>query len=490
MTRRKTELDAELRSSEEAKNTYMRNLFNLNFIYLILIAVEITAIIFLCIFLPAYLPIAVTFVAIWLFSLISSVLIYSKGNSPEINCSQILVIIALPIAGALIYLFSALRRQHRGILTITGNEPKNGEEKMIKELCGTGGAGYDKAVYLKSGEEFFKLLFKEIAQAKHFVYLEFFIVRRGKIFDSLISALRSARRNGAKIRFIIDGIGSAFKMGRREKKVLISTGAEIKIFHRLKPLFYAGLNNRDHRKIAVIDGKTAFTGGFNIGDEYANLDCPFGHWKDTGVAVYGSAAGIFEGMFLSVWHKGYKTEIIDKGENRCIPYCDSPPKNSGTLENIYMTAISSAKERVHIFTPYFCAGEKLTDALTLASLRGVDVRIVIPHIPDKKYAFELSRAYAASLIERGIKIYEYTPGFMHAKSMVCDDRVYIGSYNLDFRSLRLNFECGVSFDGEMCRLAERDFWDSMRISTPLLPDKVKPLRAVYRFFLRLFAPLF
>ncbi|MDE7439610.1 MAG: phosphatidylserine/phosphatidylglycerophosphate/cardiolipin synthase family protein [Clostridia bacterium] len=468
----------------------MRNLFNRNFIYILLIAAEIAAIIFLCIWIPSYAPLAAVFAVIWVLNLIASVTVYCKGNAPEINCSLILMIIALPIAGAVIYLCSSLYTKDRGSLKIVGNEPQSGEENTVKALCGTGGAGYDRAVYLKSGNEFFNLLFKEIARARERIYLEYFIVRKGKTFDSLISAIRSAKRNGAEIKFLIDGIGSAFKLGRREKKTLKSAGAEVKIFHRLKPLFYTGLNNRDHRKIAAIDGKIAFTGGFNIGDEYANIDSPFGYWKDTGVAVYGAAAKIFEGMFLAVWNRGCEMQIEDKGEKRCIPYFDGPPKLSGVLEDIYMTAISSAKERVHIFTPYFCAGEKINAALSLAATRGVDVRIIIPHIPDKKYAFELSRTYASALIGSGIKVYEYTPGFMHAKSMVCDDRVYIGSYNLDFRSLRLNYECGVMFEGEICAAAERDFWDSMRLSMPFLPERVKPLRAVYRFFLRLFAPLF
>lgn len=455
-----------------------------------MIAAEIAAIVFLCVWLPAYVPVAAVFTGIWLLSLIAAATVYFRGSSPEITCSVILMIIALPVAGAVIYLCSLLQTKNRGLVKIDGNPPKTGEEKAVKSMCGTGGAGYEKAVYLKDGGEYFNLLFKEISKAKKSVCLEYFIVRRGKIFNRLLGALRSAKRNGADIKFLIDGIGSAFKLRRGEIKQLRAAGATVKIFHRLKPLFYTGLNNRDHRKIAAIDGKVAFTGGFNIGDEYANIDRPFGYWKDTGVAVYGAAAGIFEGMFLSVWNKGYQTEIKDGGSERCAVFCDSPPLISGVAENLYMTAISSATERIHIFTPYFCAGEKINSALKLAAMRGVDVRIIIPHIPDKKYAFELSRTYAAALIDSGIKFYEYTPGFMHAKSMVCDNRVYIGSYNFDFRSLRLNFECGAAFGGELCRLAERDFWDCMRLSTPFLPVKVTPLRAVSRFFLRLFAPLF
>ena len=468
----------------------LRKIFNLNFIYLILIAAEIAAIIFLCILLPAYVPLTASIILIWVLNLVAGMTAYFKGASPEICCSVILMIIALPIAGAVVYLISLIRKRGRGLVRIKNAAAQTGEENTVKELCGTGGVGYDRAVYLKSGTEYFNLLTEEIGRAKKCVYLEYFIVHRGEIFNRLLSALRTAKGNGAEIKFIIDGIGSAFKIGRRDLKLLRSTGVEVKVFHRIKPLFYTGLNNRDHRKIAVIDDKVAFTGGFNIGDEYANIDSPFGYWKDNGVAIYGSAAKVFGGMFLSVWNGDNETEKDEGGKYRCIPYYDSPPRLSGVAENLYMTAISSAKERVHILTPYFCAGEKLSAALTLAAMRGVDVRVIIPHIPDKKYAFELSRTCATKLMESGIKFYEYTPGFMHAKSMVCDDKVFIGTYNLDFRSLRLNYECGVIFEGEMCEQIERDFSESMRLSLPFQPVKAKLFRSVYRFFLKLFAPLF
>ena len=469
----------------------MRNLFNLNFIYLILIAAEIVAIVFLCVWLPSFIPVtAVAFFLSWILDLIAGTVVYCKGASPEISCSVILMIIALPVAGALVYLFSLMPKRGRGVLKITGTNPQSGEEAEVSALCGTGGTKYDNAVYLKDGEQYFSLLFKEIEGAKKSVCLEYFIVHRGEIFERLISALKSAKEKGAEIRFIIDGIGSAFKIGKREIRLLRSIGASVKVFHRLKPLFYSSLNNRDHRKIAVIDGNVAFTGGFNIGDEYANISSPFGYWKDTGVAIYGETAKVFEGLFLSLWNRGHEIHLTDRGKERCSPYFDGPPSLSGVAENIYMTAISSARERIHIFTPYFCAGEKINDSLALAAMRGVDVRIIIPHIPDKKYAFELSRTCATKLACSGIKFYEYTPGFLHAKSMVCDDRVFIGTYNLDFRSLRLNYECGVIFGKDMCEQVERDFTDSLHLSMPFVPAKAKPFRSVYRFFLKLFAPLF
>ncbi len=272
-------------------------------------------------------------------------------------------------------------------------------------------------------------------------------------------------------------------------KKLKTVGAEVKVFHRLKPLIYSRINYRDHRKIAAIDGKVAFTGGINIADEYANIDSPHGYWKDTGVAVYGAAAEVFEGMFLSVWNKSYKTEISGSGKHRCLPFYDSPPHRAGFCENAYAAAINSARERVHIFTPYFCATDKTAAALEFAAMRGVDVRIIIPHIPDKKYTFELSKASALPLAAKGVRFYEYTPGFMHAKSMVCDDSAFIGTYNFDFRSMRLNYECGIMFKGEICEQVERDFWDCLRLSSPFCEGKISPFRRVLRFILRLFAPL-
>lgn len=468
----------------------VKSIFNLNFLYLILIAAEIAAIIFLCLWLQSLIPLAVGFAVVWILNLVAAACVYSRGRSPEISCSLIIVIIALPIVGAVFYLTSAFKKQRRGKLKLSGVPHTEGYGGIALSLCGTTDAGYDKAVYFKDGEEFFNLLFKEIENAEKSVYLEYFIVGRGRIFNRLVSAVRTAHKKGAEIKFIIDGVGSAFKAGRKEIKLLRSAGVEIKLFHRLKPLFYTGLNNRDHRKIAVIDGKTAFTGGFNIGDEYANYDSRFGYWKDAGVALYGPAASVFEGMFLSVWNKGHEMPYPEGGKYKCLPYYDSPYAISGVAENLFTTAINAAKERVHIFTPYLCAGEKINSALSLAAMRGVDVRIIIPHVPDKKYAFELSKTFAAELIENGVNIYEYTPGFMHAKSMICDNKAFIGTHNLDFRSLRLNYECGVIFEGDICRAAESDFWNCARLSSPFIIRTPSFFRRVYRFFLRLFVPLF
>ena len=471
----------------------MRNfpkfIFSLNFLYILLIAAETVAIIFLCLYIPAFLPAAAVFVSVWLITLITVICAVSRVDSPEYNCAVALFVTALPLAGAIIYAFAKAGKRECGTLTLTDAKPQGGIEAAAYGYCGTCGAGYDRSIYFKNGEEFFNVMFREIEKAKKSVYLEFFIVCRGQVFTRLLSALRAAKKNGAEIKIIIDGIGSAFKISRREIKRLKDIGAEVKIFHKLSPLSFSRLNFRDHRKIAVTDGRVAFTGGFNIADEYANIDSPYGFWKDTGVALYGAAAQIFEGMFLSVWQGGYKMKVPEGGKYRCLPYYDSPPHRAGFCEDVYVAVISSARQRVHIFTPYFCTSDKTASALAFAAMRGVDVRIIIPHIPDKKYAFELSRESSVALAAKGVKFYEFTPGFMHAKSMICDGRLFIGSYNFDYRSMRLNYECGVSFTGEMCEQAEKDFRECLRLSSPMTYPKRSIGRRIYRFILKLFAPL-
>lgn len=464
---------------------FTKRIFSLNFLYIILIAAETVAIIFLCLYVPALLPVAAAVTAEWFITLIGVISAACRDGSPEINCSAALFITAIPIAGALIYFISRISRKKCGALKVTRDNPCAGDFPAY----GVCSAGYERAVYFKNGEEFFPVLFNEIAHARIKVYLEYFIVRRGEIFSALLEALRSARKNGAEIRITVDGIGCVFKAGRRDFKKLKALGAEVKIFHRLIPLAYPRLNNRDHRKIAVIDGKASFIGGFNIADEYANIASPLGYWKDTGVAVYGGAARVFEGMFLSVWNGGFEMKAQDEGAYECLPFCDSPPESAGFCENAYAAAIFAAKRRVHIFTPYFCACDKLSSALEFAAARGAEVKVIIPHIPDKKYAFELSKAAARPLIEKGVEFYEYTPGFMHAKSLVCDDCVFIGSYNFDYRSMRLNYECGIMFKGEICECVERDFDECLSLSSPLHEGKISLPRRLYRFILKLFAPM-
>lgn len=465
----------------------LRILFNLNFLYITLIAAQVAAIIFFCLCLPAVLPTVAVLAAEWLLTALTAVLLLSRDGYAEAKCAWFAVVASLPVAGAVLYLLCAMRKKPRGILEVTDAEHTSPLARAAGALCGTCEAGYERAVYLKDGGTFFRTVLEEIGRAKQRVCMEFYIVCKGKIFDRMLEALQAAAARGVHVRILIDGLGSAFKLGKRERRALERI-AEVKIFHPLLPLPLARQNLRDHRKIITVDGETAFTGGVNLSDEYANLTRPYGEWKDTGVAVYGGAARIFEGMFLAMWEGTYRMTAPEKGDRNCIPFYDSPPRTT-FCEDAYLHAVGCAKERIHAFTPYFCVSERLAAALAYAARRGVDVKIILPHVPDKRYVFAISKASAATLTGSGVQFYEYTPGFMHAKCLICDGSVFLGSYNLDFRSMHYNYECGVLFRGKLADDAECDFRECLALSQPLNTGKPTPGRKFTRFFLRLFAPL-
>lgn len=504
-------------------------IFSINFLYIVLIAAQIAAIIFLCLTLPSVMPLALTFMFIWIFNGITACVLFSRRGAPEVKCAWFVLITALPVAGALIYLFASVKKKPCGVLKVEKNNEKtpktnqncdnSSKNSLLYSLaaaaentCGTALAGYDRAEYFSGGTEFFNAVCREIECAKKCVYVEFFIVGRGKIFNSFMTAVQKARENGAEVKLIIDGVGTAFRISRKELKRLKSSGIRVKIFHRLTPFPRARLNFRDHRKIVTVDGRVAFTGGFNLADEYANITSPYGYWKDTGVAVFGAAAKIFEGMFLSVWgcsctdgegnlckndgkalkkrkkHRDFTIKLPLNGEFECLPFYDSPPHRT-FFEDAFIYAVNNAKKRVYITTPYLCGSAKVLSALEFAAKRNVDVKIIIPHIPDKKYAFGLSKAYAREISLSGTGIFEFTPGFMHAKCVICDDIAFLGSYNLDYRSTHFNFECGAAFGGKICEAALRDFEESLALSKPFKDDKILPHTRFLRFVLRLFAPL-
>ena len=465
----------------------LKIIFSLNFLYIILIAAQIAAIIFLCFFVPSIIPLAAAYAGTFLLSAITAAVLLGRGGGSEAKCAWFLLISALPVAGAVIYLIATAGKRDYGMLKVETAE-ENSIGKCANSICGTCETGYDSAVYFRDGVTLFDRMFSEIKRAKSRVCIEFFIVRGGHIFDMFLEALKEAKANGAEIKMLIDGVGSAFKLRRKDLNRLKDAGAEVKVFHRITPFPRSRLNFRDHRKIVAIDGKAAFTGGINLADEYANISSPYGVWKDTGVAIYGTAAQIFEGMFNAMWYGSYTMRPEGSGEKLCLPYCDSPLCKT-FCEDLYVQQLGAAKRRAHIMTPYFCVTEKLAGALEFAARRGVDVKVIIPHIPDKKYAFELSKACARLLSESGVKFYEFTPGFMHAKAFICDDRVFLGSYNFDYRSMRVNYECGIMLDGIICEEVEADFEDCLKRSETLTESKISPAKRISRFVLRLFAPL-
>ena len=470
----------------------MRNLtkifFKLNFWILLLIAAQVAAIIFLCLYIPAFMPLAFALFLVWLLAAASATLLFARDGTPEIKCVWFVVIASVPVAGALVYLISSAKPKPHAILKVK-DCVTDGISAAAHASCGTCRASYSRAAYFTNGAEFWNSAIPAIKGAKSRVYVEFYIFGSGHLFNSVFDALKQAKDNGAEIKLIFDGLGSAFKFSKRDLKKLKSI-AEVKIFHKLTPIPHAKLNLRDHRKIIAIDGKIAYTGGVNLADEYINLRSPFGYWKDSGVAVYGEAAKIFEGMFLSMWLGTYEmpAPAFESGEKACLPYYDSPHYRA-FCEDAMVNAICAAEKRVHIFTPYFCVSEKTAAALAFTARRGVEIKVIIPHNPDKKYAFAVTKAFAYKMKVYGIEFYEYTPGFMHAKGVICDDKVFLGSYNFDFRSTRFNYECGVAFEGGVCAEVERDFQNCLALSSELKEGKPSRAKKFARFLLRFFAPL-
>ena len=309
--------------------------------------------------------------------------------------------------------------------------------------------------YFPLGEDKFQELLYQLERAEKFIFLEYFIVDKGIMWNRILRILARKAREGVEVRFMYDGTCTLSLLPRNYPKRLEQLGIQCKIFAPMRPFLSTHQNNRDHRKIAVIDGRAAFTGGVNLADEYINAEQRFGYWKDAALRVEGDAAWNFTVMFLNFWNAFRPSEtdydafrpmplVLPGSDGIVQPYADSPLDEEPMAETVYLNILAQAQRYVYIYTPYLAVGEEMLDALKNAAKRGVDIRLVLPGIPDKKLVFRLSRSYYLPLLRAGVRIYEYTPGFLHAKCWVSDDvTAVVGSINMDYRSLFLHFECGV-----------------------------------------------
>ncbi len=335
--------------------------------------------------------------------------------------------------------------------------------------------------YYKSGEDMFPVMLDALKKAEKFIFVEYFIIEHGKMWTEIRKILLEKAAQGVQVRIIYDDLGCMKSLPPRYERYLELLSENIKCitFNDVIPMFATRMNNRDHRKIVVIDGKVAFTGGANIGDEYINEKRRFGYWKDSGVKIEGDAVSSFTVMFMDMWNAFAKTkEDVQtyllpwtgkrSGETdfRLQPYDHSPLTVHNAAEAVYADLINRAQNYVWIFTPYLILDEYMRATLCGAALRGVDVRIVTPAIPDKKLVYRMTRANYGVLIKAGVKIYEYTPGFIHAKSMVCDgESAVVGTINLDYRSLYHHFENAVYFSGcEAVKAVVRDCEETFAVS--------------------------
>ena len=404
--------------------------------------------------------------------------IISCGVNPSYKIAWIVLILAFPVAGLTIYLLfggnkisSYEHRKMQSIEAVTMQQLRQDEAPLWELaaaetpafnharylLSASGYPIYDDAdaEYFPSGESCYAAMLEEIKKAERYIFIEFFIIATGKMWDPMLELLRQKAAAGVDVRVVYDDFGCITRLPMGYAKKLREMGIRAHAFNPYIPILSARLNNRDHRKLLIIDGKAAFTGGVNLADEYINEYKRFGHWKDCGILVRGKAVWSMTVMFLSLWGyvdrseedvSRFRADYPEKrgGTGFLQPFADSPLDNEDVGATILQSVISSAQERMWIMTPYLILDDKMTTALCVAAKTGVDVRIITPHVPDKRLVFELTRAHYQPLLEAGVQIFEYTPGFVHAKTIVTDDEcAVVGTINFDYRSLYLQFECGV-----------------------------------------------
>lgn len=462
-------------------------------------------------------------------SIIVAVIVAVKHDKEENRLLWMMAILIFPVFGGLMYLLfhsqsstrkfkkmsNSIEEETKAVFFLPENSkdeavmdyPK--QENAIRYLQDYAGFPiYDrsKVKYLSPGEVKFEYMIDELKKAERYIFMEYFIIEEGVMWDTILDILKEKAARGVEVRLIYDDMGCFLTLPKDYPEKLERFGIKCIIFNPFRPFVVSEQNNRDHRKIAVIDGKVAFTGGINLADEYINAYEKYGHWKDASVMVCGVSAWSFTVMFLRMWrlcsgitedfHQYYpwhteKCDII--GDGYVQPYCDSPTAPENVGEHVYLQIINNAKKYIYINTPYLVIGTNIVSALTLAAKSGVDVRIVTPYKWDKFIVHMTTRSYYSELIRAGVKIYEYSSGFIHSKTFVSDDEVAtVGTTNLDFRSLYLHFECGLRIaGGSAVNEVKSDFLNTLEKCKRITEEdcKCNIIVGFIRKILRVFAPL-
>ena len=427
-----------------------------------------------------------------------------------------LIIAILPLAGAVFLLFTQSNVGHRMERVLVENQIKESRELLeqpenVLEAVQHDGTGTDDlcrylnrsgcfplydhsaVTYFPLGEYKFEAMLEELEKAEKFIFMEYFIIEEGYMWGRILDILTRKAKQGVEIRVMYDGMCEMSTLPVDYWKLLRKEGIQAKPFSPIKPFVSSHYNYRDHRKILVIDGKVAFNGGVNLADEYINRTERFGHWKDTAVMIKGPAVSSFTLMFLQMWYVGDKTpdyasflgkaEDVPQAKGYVMPYCDNPLDKDKVGESVYIDILYRATDYVHIMSPYLILDDELETALRFAAQRGVDVKLILPGIPDKKVANDLAKTHYKSLTEAGVKIYEYTPGFVHAKVFVSDDiKATVGTINLDYRSLYHHFECGTyRYKADCIPDIEADFRETLTKCREVTAETIKAERLSTKF---------
>ena len=479
-----------------AKKKFFKMVFSRAGIFVILILVQM--LIFLGI--PYYLKEYATFIysVMSLMEIIVLVYIINTEGNPAFKLSWILCVMAVPVVGTIFYIYVHLQLETRFVQNRLAalrmeTEPYMDQDQKITDALWEGKSanaqlsyylshqlGFPtyrntEAEYFPVGEAKFTSMIKELEKAEKFIFMEYFIVEEGIMWNTILEILKRKAAEGVEVRFMYDGMCAFDLLPYSYPKKLQKYGINCKMSNKIRPFVSTIQNNRDHRKICVIDGQVGYVGGVNLADEYINEKERFGHWKDTAVLLRGDAVQSLTMIFLQMWdvdmrgvepygkYLTKKADTLNEKLGYVIPYADSPFDHENVGEEVYFHILNHAKKYVHIMTPYLILDNEMLTTLIRAAKSGIEVIIIMPHIPDKWYAFAVAKTYYKELIEGGVQIYEYTPGFVHAKIFVSDDdTATVGSINLDFRSLYLHFENGVFiYDNPEVQKVEEDFQNTL-----------------------------
>ncbi|MCI6609743.1 MAG: cardiolipin synthase [Ezakiella sp.] len=464
--------------------------------------------------------------AVNILAFIFILIILPKRMESNYKVSWIIVILLAPIFGGVLYMLfgnkrsskpinknitnaeEALKFRYKNELNLDPKIDRNyGHFLQIKTLSKSPCFKVQDPIYYSMGEKYFNAILSELEKAEKFIFIEFYIVEPGKLYEKFIDVLKRKVDEGVDVRFIYDDFGSYFKFSLKDLRKLKEINVKTLVFNQLSYI-HPRLNNRDHRKMVIIDGKIAFSGGNNLADEYANYKERFGVWKDIGFSFKGDGVKSYTYMFAAFWNAFSSNKIpeiyLELEANCTSPndgivasYYDSPFYEDAITNSLYCDILSSAKKYVWIYTPYLFLPQSLNDALIRAAKRGIDVRILIPGIPDKKLVYRFSKSYCPDLMRAGVRIYTYTPGFLHAKALLTDDVfAAIGTVNLDFRSLYLHYENNsVFYRSSIVDALKQDMIHTMSVSDELDLELLKRknkniLKEIIDSVFRIIAPLF
>lgn len=363
----------------------------------------------------------------------------------------------------------------------------------------------NKITYYDYGEKFYPELLKELNKAEKFIFLEYFIINKGQMWDGILKILKEKASQGVEVRILYDDMGSIAMLSTKYPNELKKMGIKCIPFNKVSPFKGIFMNNRDHRKMTIIDGKVAFSGGVNLSDEYININSKLGIWKDNGIKIEGDAIWNLTIMFLTMWNANikedkdilkfkYEFKNTEKIDGYVVPYGVAPLHEDLIGEDVYINIINSAKKYLYIMTPYLIIDTDMTNALIRAAKRGVDVKIIVPGIPDKKIVYTQTSSFFELLSNGGVKIYKFTKGFVHSKVYVSDDkRAVVGTINMDYRSLYLHFENGIYMENvKEIKDVKKDMDETLKDCKRLNDKDIKSsiFKSIWQSILRLFAPLF